>query len=477
MPRPQIPRKLERLLKSRARFKVAIGGRSSAKSEGVARIMLGKAQSEQADVLAGREYQTSIEDSVHKLLVGLIPILEIQGVSSTDKKIDFAHGGGVRYKGFSRNTSAVKSAQGFKYSWIEEAQDLSQQSIDDLLPTIRAGESELWFTANPQASGDPFSKRFIVPFLKDILKNGYYEDSMHCIVMMNWRDNPWHGELEEQRLWDKDHMSTAKYEHIWEGAFNDDVEDAIIDSSWFDAAIGAHLELGFKPLGAKVVSHDPSDMGADPKGLCYRHGSVIMDIQEKQGLDVNEGCDWATDYAIGVGADVFEWDGDGLGAPLRRQIGESLDGKKMQIMMFKGSEAVDHQNKIYMPDERIDKRESKTNKETFTNKRAQYYIALRDRFYNTYLAIEKKEYKNPDEMISIMPGLEYQAQFRSEVCRIPTKPNGNGRIQIMTKKEMKSILQIDSPNISDSVMMGMRMPPPIVAKKRVIKPAPKLKRF
>ena len=455
MPKLQIPRKLEKILTTQARIIVVIGGRSSGKSEGIARLLLMKAQTEQADILCGREYQNSIDDSVHKLLKSLIGKLGIEGVSNTEKKIDFNEGGGFRYKGFARNSSAVKSAQDFKYSWVEEAQDLSSQSIKDLLPTIRSAGSKLFFTGNPQASNDPFSERFITPFLSDIQKDGYYEDDMHLIIMLNWRDNPWHGELETQRLWDKDNLSSAEYEHIWEGAFNDDVENSIIKSDWFDAAIDAHLKLGFKPTGVKLVTHDPSDLGPDPKGICYRHGSVIMDIQENDTGDANEGCDWALDYAIGNQADCFNWDCDGMGVSLKRQVSTALNGKKIDFTMFKGSESPTNPNAIYQPVDGEDKHKVKTNAETFYNKRAQNYWKLHDRFYNTYRAIDSGDYINPDEMISISSEIPYITQFRSEICRIPRKPNGNGKIQIMTKQEMKSRYKIKSPNLADSAMMSM----------------------
>ena len=457
MPRAELPSPLWRLLKSKARLKVAIGGRSSGKSEGVARIMHSKAQTERADILCGRELQNSIDDSVHKLLSQLVDKLGIEGIEILDKKMDYIGGGGFRFKGFARNSAAVKSAQGFKYSWIEEAQDLSGQSLDDLLPTIRAMDSELWFTGNPQSSKDPFSQRFIVPFTKELERQGYYEDEMHCIVLCNWRDNPWHGELEQQRLWDYENLPRAKYDHIWEGAFNDSVDNAIIQAEWFDAAIDAHVKLGFKPRGVKMVSHDPSDSG-DPRAFVYRHGSVILDVQENTADDVNDACDWATDYAVSVGADVFIWDADGLGLTLKRQVNAALGEKKMDIIMFKGSETPDKPDEVYQPDERIVKFEAKNNKETFRNKRSQYYWRLRDRFYSTYRAVVKGEYVDPDEMISISSDIECMAKFRSEVCRIPKKSSGTGFIQIMTKKEMKDRYKIDSPNLADSVMMSMEIP-------------------
>jgi len=454
----QLPKKMKRAFTTKARIIVLIGGRSSAKSWGTAKLLLMKGVSEGADILCGREFQTSIDDSVHKLLSKTIENDKIKGCIVTDKKIDFPYGGGVRYKGFARNSAAVRSAEGFKYSWIEEAQDLSEKSIDELLPTIRAGNSQLIFTANPMASNDPFSKRFIIPFKRELDKHGIYEDAMHLIIVLNWMDNPWHGELEMQRRWDKKHMSRAKYDHIWEGAFNDTVEDAIIQAEWFDAAIDAHLKLGWKAQGAKVVAHDPSDTGPDPKGLCYRHGSVILDVREKDDGDSNDGCDWATSYAISHGADMFVWDCDGMGVSLKRQVNDAFDGKKIDAVMFKGSEGVINPSELYQADDRIERYKAKTNKETFRNKRAQYYWMLRDKFYNTYRAVVKKEYVNPDDMISISSEIECLTQFRSEVCRIPLKSNPNGFLQIMTKLEMKLKLKIVSPNLADSAMMCMEIP-------------------
>lgn len=443
---------------TKARIIVLIGGRSSAKSETAGRLLLMFAQTEKADVLCGREYQTSIDESVHKLLKTLIGKLNIHGVTVTDKKIDFLGGGGFRYKGFARNSAAVKSAQDFKYSWVEEAQDLSEDSIDDLLPTIRATDSKLIFTGNPQASNDPFSQRFIVPFKKHLDKDGFYEDAMHLIIMMNWRDNPWHGELEQQRMWDYENLSRAKYDHIWEGAFNDSVEDSIIQAEWFDAAIDAHIKLGFKPKGARIVSHDPSDLGDDSKGLCLRHGSVILDVKQLHELDVNDGCDWATDYAIEHDADLFTWDGDGMGVSLRRQVSEAFNGKKIDHEMFKGSEGVDRPDDIYQPVKGEDKAKARTNKETFRNKRAQFSWMLRDRYYRTFRAVEKGEYIDPDMMISISSDIKDIEQLRSETCRIPRKANGNGMIQIMTKQEMKSKYKIASPNLFDSTFMSLMVP-------------------
>ena len=456
MPEIEIPEVFERVLTTTARLIILLGGRSSGKSEFAGRNLLKNCQTEAADVLCGREYQNSIDESVHKLLKELIIKLKIGGFTYTDKKIDCDTGGGFRFRGFARNSEAVKSAQNFKYSWIEEAQSLSQQSIDDLLPTIRATGSQLFFTANPQSSQDPFSKRFILPFQKELLANGFYEDEMHLIIIANWRDNPWHQELEQQRQWDKKHLTRAKYDHIWEGAFNDSIEDPLVLAEWFDACIDAHKRKGFEPVGTRIASHDPSDVGPDSKGFAFRHGSVFLDIQEKVDGDVNEGGDWATGLAIAHNADFFSWDCDGLGVGLNAQIAHAFKGHNTVISQFKGSEDVDFPTAICTPTEDSAIQNQKTNIQALKNKRAQYYLMLRNRIYNTYLAVEKKKYKDPDELISFDSSIALIPKLRSELCRMPIKPNANGLFELYRKDVMKIKFKFDSPNLADSVMMSMR---------------------
>jgi phage terminase large subunit len=265
--------------------------------------------------------------------------------------------------------------------------------------------------------------------------------------------------LEADRLTDKENMPAALYNHIWLGHPNDTVDNAIIPTEWFDAAIDAHLKLGFAGQGARICAHDPSDTGPDAKAVGIRHGSIIEDVQEKTTGDVNEGCDWATDYAIERQCDLFTWDCDGMGVSLRRQVGRAFSGKRIDYVMFKGSEGVDNPRATFQSDGARGRDRNRTNAEALKNKRSQYYWALRDRFFNTYQAVVHKKYIDPDKMISLSSEIENMEQLRSEVCRIPLKPNGNGVIQIMTKQEMaKKPLCIPSPNMSDVLMMLM-VPP------------------
>ena len=457
MPRFLCPEKLVPLTAVKKRFKIIIGGRGGAKSQTVADINLKDSQMYGLKIGYFREFQNSIDDSVKSLLDEEIKRLDLQGFRSVEQEITNSSGGRFRFKGLARNPSSIQSMAGFDRFIVEEAQSLSAESIKILTPTLRKDESEIWLLANPQSSADPFSQRFLVPFQRFIDRDGYYEDEDHLIIVVNYYDNPFFPEvLEQERRFDKAHLDDAEYAHKWLGRYNDTVQGSIIQVDWFNAAIDAHLKLGIKPVGAVIVSHDPSDLGPDPKGLVVRHGSVVLDVQQKDDGDVNEGIDWATDIAMDADADVFRWDCDGLGVSLKRQVVTALDGKRVDIDMFKGSESPDRPDDIYQPDNRIERSNAKTNAQTFRNKRAQYYWNLRDRFLATFNAVKKGDYIDPETIISISSEIALIDNLRSEVCRIPKKYNANGLIQIMSKQDMARLKPpIASPNLADSMMMSM----------------------
>ena len=452
----KISKKLEPLLTKHKRFKVAVGGRGSGKSTTIADILLIKAMTERARIGCFREYQNSIEDSVHSLLKDEITRLEMPGFDVKQKEIAHRDGGFFKFKGLARSIDTVKSMSGFKYFHVEEAQFLSDASSKILTPTLREDNSEFFFSANPMSQADPFSQRFIVPFESELKKNGYYEDDLHLIVFVNYYDNPWFpAVLNQDRIHDYNTLDRAMYDHIWEGAYNDSVENSIIKAEWFDACIDAHIKLGFKPQGQMVLAYDPSDEGEDTKAIATRHGSVITDIQEMRIGDVAEGTAWAVNQALAQRADLFVWDADGMGAGLKYQITEATKGKPIMTQGFRGGVGADRPDDVYSETgEKQDATKDFTNRETFKNKRAQYYTLLKDKMYNTYLAIEKGQYKDPDELISFSSKIDILPQVRSEVCRIPRKFHNLGMIQIMSKPDMKRLLKIQSPNLADAVMMS-----------------------
>ena len=475
-PTVRIPEKVERALLTPKSIKMLKGGRGSAKSESVSDILAAGVKDHNYKLGCFREFQNSISDSVHSILTRKIREGGYQGFELLEAKINHDKGGMIRYRGLARNPEGIKSSDGFNRGWAEEAQTMSAKSIEMLEPTFREEGAEIWYTLNPGSSADPISLEHLKPYQDDLLRNGFYEDDDILIIEMNWRDNPWFPEiLNNKRKKNKSQWPAAKYEHVWEGAFSDEVDGSIIKSEWFDACIDAHklerLKKVFEPLGAIIAAHDPFDDGGDAGGFAVRHGSIITVVKAKTSGEIDETCDWATGEANKIGADWFVWDGDGMGTGLKRQVSTAFAGTHTKYHMFRGSlsgSAQDSADKIYMPEDGDSDTKVKTYAETFLNNRSQYYMELARRCYNTYLCVVKGAYIAPDDMISFdSEGVESMEALRSQLCRIPEKPNSRGLQQIMSKQEMKKLLGIESPNEGDSVMMTLFMPKVAIKAKKI----------
>jgi len=465
----RIPEGIAWLLSKPKRIKIAVGGRGSGKSIGVGDIMLMLADHGER-ICCTREFQNSIDDSVHESLKQEIDRLNVEGFETTNNNICSSSGGEIFYKGLARNITSLKSIAGINRLWIEEGESVSERSLKVLTPSVRSSVKdnlsddalppEIWITMNRNSREDAIAKKYLSRAEKELEKTGRYEDDLIMVVQVNYTENPWFPpELEQERLDDKENLSEDEYDHIWGGQYNETVENAIIKKAWFDAAIDAHIKLGINPAGAVVATHDPADEGGDAKGYACRKGILYTDVDEITAKDGNEACDIATARAIQANADLFVWDGDGMGALLRRQISDSFTGIKCDLRMYRGSNEVEDKKTRYDGLGSLGSKDKpKTNGDTFFNKRAQYYMRLAQRFYNTYRAVEKKEYVNPDDLISISSEIKLIDKLRSEVCRIPRKANGTGKIQLMTKKEMKDKHDIDSPNMADCLAMGEELP-------------------
>ncbi|NKB39485.1 MAG: hypothetical protein GKR86_00235 [Ilumatobacter sp.] len=470
--------KLEPLFLRPKRFNVLIGGRGSGKSVGkgghgaIQMHDLGK------NLMCIREFQTSIQDSVHALLSEEMARLELDGVEISEKAIRIQHNNAAaRFMGLARNPESVKSAFGFLDWWIEEAQFLSDKSLKTLTPTARKkpkkglpGKQEeiekdeididavsMSFCANPASSEDPFSQRFILPFIDKLDDKGLYEDDLHLVIKMNWSDNPWFEEsgLEQERQFDYEHLPRTTYDWIWEGGFNDEIENALIKAEWFDACIDAHEKLGMKPFGVCKVTHDPSDLGADEKAVCVRKGNIVTGLYKRGDIDVNEGSDWAIGIAINERADVYEWDVGGMGVALKRDVNNALKGKNIAAYQFNGAFAVDSPDSTYEPSGASNIQREVKNKEIAKNLRAQCYLKLRDRIYRTYLAVVKGVMCDPEDLISFSSACESLSGLRSELCRLPIKPSTI--FELYTKAQMREKFKLRSPNLADAVMMSERL--------------------
>ncbi len=190
------------------RNKAGYGGRGSAKSHSYASALVIMASQRTLRVLCCREIQKSIQTSVKQLLDDKIAENGLNDhYNSTQYEINGRGGSKFIFAGLRTNPDSVKSTEGIDIAWVEEANTVSQRSIDLLTPTVRRPNSELWWSWNRRHESDPVDKMFL----------GGEPPPRSLIIHANWRDNPWFPDvLREEMEWDKsrDH---DKYLHVWEG--------------------------------------------------------------------------------------------------------------------------------------------------------------------------------------------------------------------------------------------------------------------
>jgi PBSX family phage terminase large subunit len=214
----------------RSRYKVAYGGRGGGKSDGFASIAVALGSCSLVRMLCGRELQNSIRESVHRLLsdhiarLGLSGEYEILQAGIYGKKLWPGPDGVVNqrtefiFAGLKNNTAAIKSMKGLTHVWIEEADKVTTRSLQDLIPTVREDDSELWITFNPNDEKDAVYKEFVT------------RERPGCRrVFINWDDNPYFPRvLDEERRYDLQRIQEAPdavgrqqlqatYDHVWGG--------------------------------------------------------------------------------------------------------------------------------------------------------------------------------------------------------------------------------------------------------------------
>ena len=254
----QIPKALKPVFSGKARYRVAYGGRGSAKSWAFARMLLLRAYEQRRRILCARELQNSIKDSVHQLLKVQIELLGLPGFEVGESYIRHANGSEFIFKGLRTNASEIKSTEGIDIVWVEEAQKVSSESWEVLIPTIRNPESEIWVTFNPGLKTDPTSQRFI--------EN---EPPSANIARVNYDGNPWFpDELREEMEYLK-RIDIENYKHVWLGEYRDPSKGGKVVPAWSFANI---TEVPYNP---DLRIYLTCDFNVDPMCWALAHIFII----------------------------------------------------------------------------------------------------------------------------------------------------------------------------------------------------------
>jgi phage terminase large subunit len=233
------------------RYKAVHGGRGSGKSRFFSDLAVEEMLTDAVDIVCLREVQKSLRFSVKREIEAAIVAMNAGAYFDVQDNLIYGKGGAAGksgkaaascvciFEGLQNHTAeSLQSLALFKRALIEEAQSLSQRSLDILRPTIRSPGSQIWAAWNPKSHLDAVDQFF----------RGATPPDDAIVVRANYSDNPWFPDvLQKEMQHDKRTASPEKFAHIWGGAYLT-VGDAQVFKNWtvqeFDTHEGALLRYG-----------------------------------------------------------------------------------------------------------------------------------------------------------------------------------------------------------------------------------------
>lgn len=281
------------------RFKFAHGGRGGAKSYSYGDILLLMGREHKLRILCTREIQKSIKDSVHTLLRDKIALYGFSDYIVQDTSIKNRLTGtefiftGLR----EHNITSLKSYEGIDVCWVEEAQDVSQKSLNILTPTIRKKGSEIWFSYNRMNLLDPAHKLFMRECGNDAVKKTFkpnftegefiwyeYQGEDAIGIYINYDGNPYlTDELLKEMGKDKDD-NPSLFRHKWLGEPQSQGDNTLISREKALAAVDRKVEK----WDLVAFGIDPARYGDDESVICIREGFRILPLDRFNGINTIE---------------------------------------------------------------------------------------------------------------------------------------------------------------------------------------------
>lgn len=388
---------------SKYRYFLIEGGRGGSKSQSVGRLILYLSEMKSLRVVCGREIQNSIQESVYALLTDLIGkynlYFEVMATKITHRKT----GTPINFRGFREQGAInIQGMEGVDIVWIDEAQAITKQTLDALIPTIRKENAKLFFTMNRFIRNDP-----VYDFLVG------RDDCLH--IQINYYENKFCPEATKKEANECKLRSDGDYRHIWLGEPLDQAEDYLFNFAKLD------LSKVLKPSGNKFISQ--SVMGVDFSGaggdLCV---ASLLTRKSDIHWELTNQIAWNDkDTDVSVGKTIAlrsQWspnitvvDKGGLGYPMFCSLKKSIP----EIEGFDGAEKATLLNS--------------------GNKRADGYLTLKEFIDSEFLILGN-----------------YESTIK-ELETIRRKYKANGLVYIQSKEEMRSA-GIKSPDRADSLMMA-----------------------
>lgn len=305
----QMPAKLAPVFLGDADVRGSYGGRGSGKTRSFAKMTAVKAYAwakagRTGTILCGRQYMNSLADSsMEEIKTAIVehdwlaPHFDIgeKYIRTADGRVSYS------FSGLDRNIDSIKSKSRILLGWVDEAEPVTEEAWQKLIPTLREEDSELWVTWNPESKRSSTHKRFRES-----------DDPRYKIAELNWRDNPWFpAKLERDRLRDFVERPDS-YAHIWEGDFVTVYQGAYFAKHLTQARTEGRIALvAADPLMRKRAFFDIGFADSTAIWIVQFIGTELrfVDYYEASGQPLAVHLDWLRSNGHGTAEIVLPHDG------------------------------------------------------------------------------------------------------------------------------------------------------------------------
>lgn len=225
-----------------------------------------------------REIYNTLEESAYELIEKTVDRLKYPGWKFTDKYIESPKGSHIIFRGLKdlRAARSLKGLEGFTRIYVDEAEPVSEESWDYLLPTLfRNEEAKLMFSYNPEMELDPVTTK-----VWNMFKDEAYALFIECLP--EGKDNPWWNDKlqmlsNKMRLVDPD-----LWDHVYGGQPRSQLQNAALPRYMIRHAMDRNI---LNPDGAEEIGCDPADEGNDKTQIYHRKGLKIIGHKEIVKMD------------------------------------------------------------------------------------------------------------------------------------------------------------------------------------------------
>lgn len=386
------------------------GGRSSAKSTSVAIALALEASMYPTRILCTREFQNSIQESVKQLLADIISHYQLPGFTITREQITHVNGSVFWFKGLHEDPeSTLKGIEGVDRCWIEEAQFITDHSLDVLLPTIRKNGSTIIFTRNPLTPEDAITTRFVThPSQLTQQRTTHHHTT--------WRDAEQAGILPEEILRQvEESRNNPDFAHIWEGMPYEKTINQII--SWQQLADATERQP--QTDGGVSFGVDVARYGADRTAVAIVKGRHLVDLVSWNKTSLVETSERIITLAGTYHPSIINVDDTGVGGG----VTDILRSRSQPV------NGVNFGAKPKHPDR---------------------YPAVSSELWF--------EFAEQLPEITINPNLEHRAELFQELSTREWTINNRNLREVQRKKDYKTENQTGSPDLADSILLAYYKP-------------------